>query len=112
LADARKELDQAKKSASRVANLQKQNKDLQDQLASAKKEAAIKVAAAPAVDNSELKKLRAEADSARANAEKARKTASDLEKKNADLRKQLASTKKQTEEEKGTETEPADWRNW
>ena len=97
LADARKELDQSKKSAAQVADLQKQNKDLSSQLTTAKKEASAKVtpaAAAPAVDPAELKKLRAEADSARADAEKARKTASDLEKKNADLSSKLASEKK------------------
>jgi predicted nucleic acid-binding Zn-ribbon protein len=78
-------------------------------LASAKKEAA-KVAATPTVDNSELKKVRAEADSARADAEKAHKTVADLEKRNADLRKQLASAKKQAEEEENTE--PGDWAKW
>ena len=97
LADSRKELDQAKKSTSQVADLQKQNKDLSTQLAAAKKEASARYTPpvlAPTVDSADLKKLRAEADSARADAEKARKTISDLEKKNADLSSKLAAEAK------------------
>ncbi|MGO9527343.1 MAG: hypothetical protein ACLP0A_07210, partial [Verrucomicrobiia bacterium] len=112
LADTRKELDQAKKSTNQVADLQKQNKDLNDQLVAAKKDAATKVAAARAVDSSQLKQIRAEADSARADLEKTRKTVADLEKRNANLSTEEAAAKKQTEEEEDTTMEPADGRIW
>jgi DNA repair exonuclease SbcCD ATPase subunit len=84
---ARADADRSKKASAQVANLEKQNKDLSAQLATAEKKASI-----PTVDTAELKKLRAEADSARADADKARKSSTDLEKKNAaqlsDLQKQ------------------------
>ena len=63
---ANAQAESAKKSASQVADLQKQNKDLSDQLASAKKEAATKVAAVPPVDTGEAKRLRADLDKAHA----------------------------------------------
>jgi len=112
LAETQKELDQAKKSASQVADLQKQNKDLSDQLVATKKEAASKnsaVVAALSVDNTQTKKLQSQAESARADLENARKTVADLQKQNTSLRKQLAAAKKQAAEEEATET---DWTKW
>jgi DNA repair exonuclease SbcCD ATPase subunit len=90
LADARAEADKSRKASAQAAELEKQNKDLSARLATAEKKAS-----APTVDPTELKKLRAEADSAHTDADKARKSAADLEKKNSDLSAQLASAKKE-----------------
>lgn len=105
---ARAEADTAKKSTSQVADLQKQNKDLSAQLASAKKEASVKIApvvAAPMGDSTELKKLRADLDAARADAAQSKKNAAraaDLEKENKDLSAKLAGA------EKKANAQPAD----
>jgi len=84
---ARAEADKGKKASAQAADLEKQNKDLSAQLATAQKKAAT-----PTADPAEVKKLRADADNARADADKARKSSTDLEKKNAaqlsDLQKQ------------------------
>ena len=89
LSKTRAEADAAKKSAAQAANLEKQNKDLSARLATAEKKAST-----PTVDPAELKRLRAEADSARADADKARKSTADLEKKNTDLSAKLAAAEK------------------
>lgn len=90
------EAKRAAKSSAQVDKLAQENKDLKDQLAAAQKKATAK-AAAPA-ESPELKKLRADADSARAEADKARKASSDLERKNADLNSQIAAAKKQSKD--------------
>ena len=95
LADARAESDKAKKAS---ADLGKKNSDLSAQLAGAKKEAPTKPVVAS--DSAELKKLRADLDTARADAAaQAKKSASqvaDLEKQNKDLSTKLASTEKKS----------------
>jgi hypothetical protein len=91
LSKTRAEADAAKKSAAQVPELEKQNKDLNAKIATVEKKAST-----PTTDPSELKKLRAEADSAHADADKARKSNTDLEKKNTDLSAQLASAQKKT----------------
>jgi hypothetical protein len=102
LADTRKELDQAKSSASRVSDLQKQNEDLNEKLAAADKKAAAAAAKRAPVDNSaELKKLHEELDATRAEAEKGKKAgarANELEKENKDLSAKLAAEKKEEAE--------------
>jgi hypothetical protein len=92
LTDAQKELDQARKSASQVSNLEKQNKDLSAQLTNAKQQASAKTS--NATDSAELDKLNSEANSARVDADKARKVTVELQKKNADLLAKLAAEKK------------------
>ena len=82
--------DQATKSALQINTLQKENNDLKAKLATAEKQAAT----AKPTDTAQLKKLRADADSARAEADKAKKEAADLETKTADLSKQVAAAKK------------------
>ncbi len=99
LADTRKELDQAKNSASQVSDLQKQNKDLSAKLAAADKKAAAAAARPVPIDNSaELKKLREELDTFRAEADKGKKASArvgeQLEKENKDLTSKLAEEKK------------------
>ena len=86
----RAEADKGKKASTQAADLEKQNKDLSARLATAEKKAST-----PTADPAELKRLRADADSAHADADKARKSAADLEKKNTDLNAQLASAKKE-----------------
>jgi predicted nucleic acid-binding Zn-ribbon protein len=106
LTDAQRELDQARKSASQVSNLEKQNKDLSAQLADAKQQASAK--ASNATDAAELNRLNSEANSARVETDKARKVAVEFQKKNADLLAKLAAEKKA--EAVVTAAEPADSR--
>jgi hypothetical protein len=95
LADTQKQLNQAKDSASHVADLEKQNKDLSAKLA------AVTAKPVPADNSAELKKLRDELDATRAEADKGKKASArvaELEKENKDLNSKLTAEKKEEAE--------------
>jgi myosin heavy subunit len=71
LAETRNEADRAKKTAGEVASLQKQNKDLTDQLAVTRKEASSR----PVAEPNEVKRLRTELSQARAEVDRVKKEA-------------------------------------
>jgi DNA repair exonuclease SbcCD ATPase subunit len=100
---ARAESAQAKKSAARAADLEKQNSELSAKLAAAEKKASVKPPAP--TDSAEVKKLRGDLDAARAQLNDARKDAeqarkksdarvAELEKQNADLSAKLSAAQK------------------
>jgi hypothetical protein len=95
LADARAQVDSAKKASARVAELEKSTKDLTAQLAAAQKQASAKaVVPLPATESPEYKKLRAHAD--------------DLEKQNKELSGKLAAAEKQASAKAATPAESAE----
>jgi DNA repair exonuclease SbcCD ATPase subunit len=99
LADARAETERAKKSSQRVAELEKQNKELTAKLDAAQKQpAAPKTVARPA-DTDEVRKLRADLAEARIELDRAKTTSqlvNDLQKQNKELATKLAAAEKKT----------------